>query len=58
LASARRVWDGSDLHPGESADPYHRRCFEAIDPLDSEFRTLSLRVFDPLLDCAQIEKSA
>jgi hypothetical protein len=55
---ARNKWDGSDAHPGESADPYYRRCFETIDPLGAEFRELSRRVFDPLLDCAGWEKSA
>jgi exodeoxyribonuclease V gamma subunit len=58
LGSARSVWDGSDLHPGESADPFYRRCFETTDPLGVEFSELSRRVFDPLLDCASSEKPA
>lgn len=58
LGSARTVWDGSEPHEGESADPYYRRCFETIDPLGAEFRELSRRVFDPLLAGAGWEKSA
>jgi exodeoxyribonuclease V gamma subunit len=58
LEAARSIWDGSDLHPGEKSDPYYRRCFETIDPLGIEFKTLSRQVFDPLLDHATIEKSA
>jgi exodeoxyribonuclease V gamma subunit len=57
LGSARSTWDGSEAHPGESADPYYRRCFETIDPLGAEFRELSRRVFDPLLECAGWENS-
>jgi exodeoxyribonuclease V gamma subunit len=58
LGSARNIWDGSESHAGESSDPYYRRCFEAIDPLGMEFRELSRRVFDPLLDRARRERSA
>jgi len=56
VGSARSIWDGNEPHPGEGADPYYRRCFETIDPLGSEFKDLSRRVFDPLLDHARIEK--
>jgi len=58
LGAARSIWEGNDSHPGESVDPYYRRCFEAIDPLGIEFAALSRRVFDPLLDHAGFEKSA
>ncbi len=57
LGSARGVWEGSEPHAGEGADPYYQRCFETIDPLGAEFRELSLRFFDPLLRCARWEKS-
>jgi exodeoxyribonuclease V gamma subunit len=58
LGSARSIWDGSDLHPGESADPYFQRCFESIHPLNAEFQELSRRVFDPLLEYASIERAS
>ncbi|MGE5255766.1 MAG: hypothetical protein ACM3KE_03790, partial [Hyphomicrobiales bacterium] len=58
LGSARTVWEGSDAHRGEGTDPYFRRCFENLDPLGAEFMELSQRVFDPLLDCAENERSA
>jgi exodeoxyribonuclease V gamma subunit len=58
LSAARNVWEGSDLHPGESADPYYRRCFEAIDPLGIDFAALSRQVFEPLLEHVGIEKAA
>jgi exodeoxyribonuclease V gamma subunit len=58
LGAARNVWEGSDPHPGESADPYYRRCFEAIDPLGGDFAALSRQVFEPLLEHVGIEKAA
>jgi exodeoxyribonuclease V gamma subunit len=56
LAAARGIWEGGDQHPGESADPYYQRCFEAIEPLGVEFETLSRQVFDPFLDHASSER--
>jgi exodeoxyribonuclease V gamma subunit len=58
LGAARTAWEGSEAHQGERADPYFRRCFENPDPLGAEFMELSRRVFDPLLDCAEIERPA
>jgi exodeoxyribonuclease V gamma subunit len=58
LGAARGIWNGSDSHPGEGADPYYQRCFEGLDPLGAEFTELSRRVFDPLLDHASSERSA
>lgn len=57
LAAARSAWEGSDRHPGEGADPYYRRCFEAADPLGDEFVRLSRCVFDPILNCAAFENA-
>ncbi len=49
MGSARRVWQGDgEYRAGESVDAYYRRCFEDQDPLDEEFRNLSLTVFGPL----------
>jgi exonuclease V gamma subunit len=56
LGAARGIWDGGDAQPGESEDPYYQRCFETTDPLGDEFRALSRRVFDPLLDHARFER--
>jgi exodeoxyribonuclease V gamma subunit len=58
LSAARTAWEGSEPFPGEGMDRYYRRCFETIDPLGADFRELSRRVFDPLLDCASSERSA
>jgi exodeoxyribonuclease V gamma subunit len=50
LRSARKRWRGSDFNRGESEDPYFRRCFGTIDPLDDQFKTLSLEIFKPMFD--------
>jgi exodeoxyribonuclease V gamma subunit len=57
MAAARSAWEGSDRHPGECANAYYQRCFEAADPLGEEFVRLSRSVFDPVLDCALFEKA-
>ncbi len=57
MGSARSIWDGNEMQPGESADPYYRRCFETGDPLGLEFEDLSRRVFDPLLEVASSERA-
>jgi exodeoxyribonuclease V gamma subunit len=58
LSAARSAWEGREPYPGEGTDPYYRRCFETMDPLGENFRELSRRVFDPLLDCVGSERSA
>jgi exodeoxyribonuclease V gamma subunit len=58
LAAARRRWEGSEFSPGEGEDPYCRRCFEGVDPLDREFQELSRALVLPLLECASEERVA
>jgi exodeoxyribonuclease V gamma subunit len=55
LHSAEKIWgDWGDDH-GESRDPYYRRCFEKINPLDGEFMDIALEIFKPLIqNCEEI----
>lgn len=56
LVGARRLWEGDEQRPGESADPWHRRCHGDGDPLGEEFQALSRRVWGPLRPCLEEEK--
>ncbi len=58
MAAARSIWDGNEMQPGESADPYYRRCFDTGDPLCGEFEELSRRIFDPFLEVSSSERPA
>jgi exodeoxyribonuclease V gamma subunit len=58
LAAARSRWEGNDFQAGEGEDPYFQRCFEGIDPLDTEFKSLSRRLYDPFRECVREERSA
>ncbi len=58
MGAARSIWDGNGMQPGESADPYYRRCFDTGDPLCGEFEELSRRIFDPFLEVASSERPA
>jgi exodeoxyribonuclease V gamma subunit len=49
LENAQVKWIGSDHNRGEGEDSYYQLCFGKIDPLNEEFKTLSLKVFDSLL---------
>lgn len=49
LSDAAKKWHGSDDFQGEKNNPWYRRCFGDIDPLDEEFTQLSLAVYEPLL---------
>jgi exodeoxyribonuclease V gamma subunit len=50
LVKARSTWRGGDYSRGEGEDPYSQLCFRAIDPLETEFQELALRIFEPLLE--------
>ncbi|HOJ43965.1 MAG TPA: hypothetical protein PK800_07565, partial [Syntrophorhabdaceae bacterium] len=51
LKSARHKWEtDNDFNDSESSDPYHRVCFNGIDPLDEAFMHLSEEVFRPLVE--------
>jgi exodeoxyribonuclease V gamma subunit len=58
MEAARSIWDGNGRQPGEGADPYYQRCFDANDPLGEEFQELSGKIFDPLLAAARMERPA
>jgi exodeoxyribonuclease V gamma subunit len=49
LAAAFKKWSGNDFAPGESSDPYLKRCFDGRNPLTPEFEGTTLAVFEPLL---------
>jgi len=48
LAAAQRTWD-SDFGASEADDPYFHLCFRKLDPLDEEFRDLSMEILGPIL---------
>jgi exodeoxyribonuclease V gamma subunit len=50
LRSAHNRWRGSDFIKGESEDPYFRRCFGKTDPMDEQFKTISLEIFKPMFE--------
>jgi len=53
LAKAGLKWHGGDspkkYTKAESDDPYYDLCFRRMDPLDDEFKKISLKVFKPLI---------
>jgi len=49
LRSAERKWLGSPYLRGEGEDPYYRLVYRNTEPLDSEFRHIARRIFEPLL---------
>ncbi|OPY90525.1 MAG: RecBCD enzyme subunit RecC [Syntrophus sp. PtaU1.Bin208] len=56
LDAARTVWEGSDFQPGEGDNGYNHLLFGDSDPLDREFRDLSMAVFGPLLGAQRKNK--
>ncbi len=49
----REQWLGSKFKPGEGEDPYVKLCFKEGDPLNDEFKALSLAVYRQILECQQ-----
>lgn len=49
LKAARADWEGSDFSRGEKDDPYHKICFDRIDPIDDAFASIALDIFEPLI---------
>lgn len=49
MEAARDRWSGNDYVRGEAEDPHYRLCFGNTNPLDEEFRDLSLGIYGPLL---------
>ncbi len=49
LQSADKAWQGSRYNRGEKEDDYLRVCFREQNPMDSEFKEMSVKVFHPLL---------
>ena len=48
IRAAGRVWSISDYGHGESDDRYYQRCFGDMDPLDDEFKQLSVMILEPI----------
>lgn len=48
IRAARKTWAGEGFGYAVSGDPYYSRCFGERDPLDDEFRRLSILVFEPM----------
>jgi exodeoxyribonuclease V gamma subunit len=55
LQAARKAWFGSDDHPGEVVDPYHRLAFPGVVPIDGRFGEIAQLVLDPLFDAMERE---
>jgi len=55
LAAAHRTWE-NDYGRGEGEDPYFQICFKDGDPLGEEFRSLAVRIFDPILQGMELKK--
>ena len=49
LSDARGKWSGNEFVPGEGSDLHCLRCFGEEAPLDEEFTTTALEVWEPLL---------
>lgn len=50
LQRAWREWKGDAYQRGEAGDPWYNLCFRKTDPLDTEFQTLAVEIFGPLLE--------
>jgi exodeoxyribonuclease V gamma subunit len=50
LHKARQKWNGSwENNDGEKIDRYYDFCFDDRDPLNEEFESLALEIFEPML---------
>jgi exodeoxyribonuclease V gamma subunit len=49
LKEAEKRWLGNDYSCGEGKDLYYQQCFGAISPLDNEFMSSSVEIFEPLI---------
>jgi exodeoxyribonuclease V gamma subunit len=49
LNKAEYRWQGDEFKRGEIEDPYYRRCFENMDPIEGSFEEIAKRVYQPLL---------
>jgi len=67
LRAARLAWHGSgDRAPGEGRDPHLQRIYGSAEPFrsasstapDPEFASLALRIWDPLLDCLELDEQS
>ena len=48
LQFSKKVWQGTDYDAGEANDPYVKLCFRERDLLSEEFKSLALKIFEPL----------
>jgi exodeoxyribonuclease V gamma subunit len=53
MEDALKKWEGSFRERSEAGDAAAHLCFSRTDPLDDEFRALSLTVFGPVLDAME-----
>jgi exodeoxyribonuclease V gamma subunit len=60
LKKARQKWNGSDWkdegEKGEKNDKYYAFCFLDPDPLDEEFESLALEIFEPMLRNTRLQR--
>jgi len=47
--AALYCWIGNEHNRGESEDAYYQRCFRHENPLDNEFRKVSIEIFKDIL---------
>ena len=48
--TARLKWLGSDYSRGESEDLYYQLSFSKSDPVDNEFKELSIEIIKPIIE--------
>ncbi|MBN2401319.1 MAG: exodeoxyribonuclease V subunit gamma [Spirochaetes bacterium] len=50
LSLAEEKWTGSDYRKGEGEDEYYNLCFKNISPFDEEFKGISLKIYEIMLN--------
>ena len=57
LESAKRCWQGNRfINWAEGNDPYFHLCFRNENPLDENFQTLAMEIYQPFLDHCRKEE--
>ena len=54
--AAQYIWQGSDYHRGESADPYYALVYGERDPLNDDFTRLAQQIWQPVFEHVRNER--
>ncbi|MBA4149013.1 MAG: exodeoxyribonuclease V subunit gamma [Verrucomicrobia bacterium] len=55
INAAENAWRSSDFGRGEEEDTWFQFCFQGTHPLDETFESLSMEVFQPVVDALKME---